>query len=88
MFSTFYTLDIIKEVSKAAIKYNVDLLVETEGQLSGLSGILFADYMGNEALIKKASRKRIPYIVLNYYVRPAPCHYGLLFTSVTGVVGC
>ncbi|MBU3958743.1 MAG: substrate-binding domain-containing protein [Candidatus Omnitrophica bacterium] len=67
MFSSFYTLEIIKEVSRAAIKLNVDLLIETKGKMFGVSGILFADIMGNELLIKKARQKKIPYIILNYY---------------------
>ena len=67
MFSSFYTLEIIKEVSKAAIKANVDLLVQTGASLAGLSGVLFADKAGNEALIEKASKAKLPYIILNYY---------------------
>ncbi len=67
MFSTFYTLEIIKEVSGAAITSNVDLLIKTEGKISGISGILFADIIGNELLIEKVRRKKIPYIILNHY---------------------
>ncbi len=66
MFSSFYTLEIIKEVSQAAIRLNVDLLIETGKAMSGISGILFADIMGNELLVKKA-RKKIPFVILNYY---------------------
>lgn len=67
MFSTFYTLEIIKEVSQAAIKEDADLLVETNWRMSGISGLLFADMMGNEAAIKRARRRKLPYIILNYY---------------------
>lgn len=67
MFSTFYTLEIIKEVSQAAIKHDVDLLIETSARRVGISGVLFADMMGNELLVKKARQKRLPYLVLNYY---------------------
>jgi LacI family transcriptional regulator len=67
MFSTFYTLEIIKEVSQAAIEQDVDLLIETSGRIAGISGILFADMMGNELSIKKAKELKIPYLILNYY---------------------
>lgn len=67
MFSTFYTLEIIKEVSKSAIDFDVDLLIETSWKTSPLSGILFADIMGNEHWIKRARKKNIPYLILNYY---------------------
>lgn len=67
MFSTFYTLEIIKEVSQAAIQADVDLLIETTWKTSRDGGILFADMKGNEKWIKKARRENIPYIVLNYY---------------------
>ncbi len=67
MFSTFYTLEIIKEVSRAAIRENVDLLIETAGEIPAVSGILFADVMDNELAIKRARRRKIPYIILNYY---------------------
>lgn len=67
MFSTFYTLEIIKEVSRVAIRLNTDLLIQTAAKMLGISGIIFADMMGNELLIKKVKKKRIPYIILNYY---------------------
>lgn len=70
MFSTFYTLEIIREASKAAIDLDVDLLLETSWRMSakpGMSGILFLDMMGNEEFIKKARNKKIPHLVLNYY---------------------
>jgi LacI family transcriptional regulator len=68
MFSTFYTLEIIKEVSRAAIAQDVDLWVETSWRtLRNTAGILFADFMGNERWIKKAKEKKIPYLILNYY---------------------
>ena len=67
MFSTFYTLEIIKEVSRVAIRLNTDLLIETAARKLGISGIIFADLMGNEQLIKKVRKKKIPYIILNYY---------------------
>lgn len=70
MFSTFYTLEIIREASKAAIDLDVDLLLETSWRMSAklrMSGILFLDMMGNEAFIKKARTKKIPHLILNYY---------------------
>lgn len=67
MFSTFYTLEIIKEASKSAIEAGVDLLIETSGKILSASGILFADMMGNENMIKTARTKKIPYLILNYY---------------------
>ncbi len=67
MFSTFYTLEIIKEVSRAVIKFDVDLLIETTWRIPSASGILFADMMGNEHWIKRAGKQKIPYLVLNYY---------------------
>ena len=67
MFSTFYALEIIKEVSKGAIELDVDLLIETTSRMLVASGILFADLMGNEAMIKAARAKKIPYLILNYY---------------------
>jgi DNA-binding LacI/PurR family transcriptional regulator len=67
MFSTFYTLEIIKELSSAAIALDVDLLIETAWKVSCGSGVLFADIMGNEGWIKKARQKRLPYLILNYY---------------------
>lgn len=67
MFSTFYTLEIIKEVTKASVDFGVDLLIETGWKLSPPSGILFADIMNNERWLKKAKEKKIPYLILNYY---------------------
>lgn len=67
MFSTFYTLEIIKEVSRQAIEQDVDLLVETSWKEDRISGVLFADMMGNELLIKRARQKKLPYLILNYY---------------------
>jgi len=71
MYSSFYTLEIIKEVSKAGIRYDVDLLIDTTWRANNISGILFADLMGNELLIKKARAKKIPYLILNYYSKEA-----------------
>ena len=67
MFSTFYTLEIIKEVSKAAIRQDIDLLIDTIWRVPRISGILFVDMVGNEQLIKQAKKRRMPYIILNYY---------------------
>lgn len=67
MFSSFYTLEIIKEASKSAIDSDVDLLVETSWRVSPGSGILFADIMGNENWIKRVRKENIPYLILNYY---------------------
>ena len=67
MFSTFYTLEIIKEVSSQAIEQDVDLLIETGWRENGISGVLFADMMGNELLIKRARQEKLPYLILNYY---------------------
>jgi DNA-binding LacI/PurR family transcriptional regulator len=67
MFSTFYTLEIIKEVSKAVIMQDVNLTIETRWRPPFSSGILFADMMGNEEAVKKARAKNIPYLILNYY---------------------
>jgi len=67
MFSTFYTLEIIKEVSRAAIDFDVDLLIETSWKTSPGSGILFADVINNEEWIKRARKEKIPYLLLNYY---------------------
>lgn len=67
MFSTFYTLEIIKEVSKVAIKSEVDLLIATSWKAHPSSGILFADMMGNEEWVKKARKRKLPYLILNYY---------------------
>jgi LacI family transcriptional regulator len=71
MFSTFYTLEIIKEVSRAAIDLDVDLLIETAWHAKASSGILFADTMGNEKWIKKARKEKMPYLILNYYDKSA-----------------
>lgn len=67
MFSSYYTLEIIKEVSKSSLDFNVDLLIETAWKASPGSGILFADVMNNEEWIKRAKKQKIPYILLNYY---------------------
>lgn len=67
MFSTFYTLEIIKEVSRQAIASGVDLLIETTWRIHSSSGVLFADILGNELGIKKAKRQKLPYLILNYY---------------------
>jgi DNA-binding LacI/PurR family transcriptional regulator len=67
MFSTFYTLEIIKEVSKVAIRADVDLLIATSWKAFLSSGILFADMLGNEEWVKKARKKKLPYLILNYY---------------------
>ncbi len=67
MFSTYYTLEIIKEVSKSAVDFNVDLLIETAWKVSPGSGILFADVMNNEQWIKRARKAKIPFLLLNYY---------------------
>ena len=49
------------------MRYDVDLLIDTTWRANNISGILFADLMGNESLIKKAKAKKIPYLVLNHY---------------------
>jgi len=67
MFSTFYTLEIIKEASKAAIKLGADLLIATAWKNHSSAGVLFADAMDNERWIKKARKEKIPYLLLNYY---------------------
>lgn len=67
MFSTFYTLEIIKEASKAAIQLNADLLIATAWKDHSSCGILFADAMNNERWIKRARKEKIPYMLLNYY---------------------
>ncbi|MBM3246033.1 MAG: LacI family transcriptional regulator [Candidatus Omnitrophica bacterium] len=67
MFSTFYTLEIIKEVSKVAIEADVDLLIATSWKTHPARGVLFADMLGNEDGVKKAIDKKIPYLILNYY---------------------
>ncbi len=67
MFSTFYTMEIIKEASKAAIKLDADLLIATTWKDHSSCGILFADAMNNERWIKRARREKIPYMLLNYY---------------------
>lgn len=67
MFSTFYTLEIIKEVSRAAVDFDIDLLIETAWKTSPGAGILFADIRGNEDWIRRASKEKIPYLILNYY---------------------
>lgn len=67
MFSTFYALEIIKEVSREAIAQDVDLLIETAWRIPSGSGILFADILGNEPGIKRAKRQKLPYLILNYY---------------------
>lgn len=67
MFSTFYTMEIIREVSRQAIEQDVDLLIETAWKASPGRGILFADIMGNESSIKRARKEKIPYFILNYY---------------------
>lgn len=67
MFSSFYTLEIIKEASRAAIDFDLDLLIETSWKMSPPSGILFADIMGNERWIERARKSKIPYLILNYY---------------------
>lgn len=67
MFSTFYTLEIVREVSRAAIDFDVDLLIETAWRARPGSGLLFADVMNNERWIKAARAKRIPYLLLNHY---------------------
>lgn len=67
MFSSFYTLEIIKEVSQAAIAAGVDLLIATSWRPDPASGVLFADVMGNENAIRQTRVKKIPYLILNYY---------------------
>ena len=67
MFSTFYALEIIKEVSREAIAWDVDLFIETAWKIHSGSGILFADILGNELWIKRARRQKTPYLILNYY---------------------
>jgi DNA-binding LacI/PurR family transcriptional regulator len=66
MFSTFYTMEIIKEVSRQAIEQDVDLLIETAWKSPPGCGILFADIMGNEPWIKRARKEKVPYFILNY----------------------
>lgn len=67
MFSSFYTLEVIKEASRAAIDFDVDLLIETAWKAPAGDGILFYDMMGNEGWVKRARKAKIPYILLNYY---------------------
>lgn len=71
MYSSFYTLEIIKEVSKAGIRHDVDLLIDTRLRPDHKDGILFADLFGNEPLIKKAKARKIPHLILNYYCKDA-----------------
>lgn len=67
MFSTFYTLEIIKEASKAAIKLNADLLIATSWRDHLSCGILFADALNNERWVKRAKKEKMPFLFLNYY---------------------
>jgi LacI family transcriptional regulator len=81
MFSTFYTMELIQGASKGALSLGVDLLIhiahQAEGEKQDLdlkifdssfaSGLLFADFMGNEGLVAKAKEKKIPYVILNYF---------------------
>lgn len=81
MFSTFYTMEIIQGISGSILGSNVDILVHIAQKKakddlkifdrSAVSGILFADHMGNEELIKKAKLKKIPHVILNYYDKKA-----------------
>lgn len=67
MFSSFYTLEIINEVSKTAIRLGLDLSILTEWTDHLCSGVLFADAMNNERGINRAKKDKTPYILLNYY---------------------
>jgi LacI family transcriptional regulator len=81
MFSTFYTMEVVQGVSKGALSLNVDLLIHIAHKVRGeeekaelkffdphfVNGLLFADIMGNEKLVKEVRAKEIPYIILNYF---------------------
>lgn len=81
MFSTFYTMEVVQGVSKGALSLNVDLLIYIAHKVRGeeekaelkifdphfVNGLLFADIMGNEKLVKEVRAKEIPYIILNYF---------------------
>ncbi len=67
MFSTFYTLAVIQEASKAAIEMGVNLTVATSWKDHSSAGVLFADVIRNEKCIDRARKEKIPYILLNYY---------------------
>ncbi len=67
MFSTFYALEIIKAVSWAAVKCDVDLFIATSWKAHPTCGILFADMTGNEEGVRKAKKAKLPYLILNYY---------------------
>lgn len=78
MFSTFYSMELLRGVSQGVIENEVELLSMhfstgkengTTGVLntSYISGILFADYHPNQSLIAKAREMTIPHLITNYY---------------------
>jgi len=76
-------MEIIRGAGKGALGLGVDLLVhiahKTRSEEKGIGvrlfdhslvdGLLFADIMGNEELVKKAKSKKKPYVILNYFNR-------------------
>ena len=77
MFNTFSAVEIMKGAKDASFSNKVDLLVHI-GQkdnsaaprifdLDFIKGIIFVDFFGNEKLIPIARRKKIPFIIVNYF---------------------
>ncbi len=81
MFHSFYASEIIKGAGEAANDLRLDLLLHVTTGRSGdlfstnifnasfVGGILFADVVGNEELIKIAREEKIPYLIMNYYIK-------------------
>lgn len=78
MFYTFYAMEMIKGASQGIIDHRLDLLLlhvpmhpEEYGtnilNPSYVSGLLFADYYNNEAIIAKAKELKITHLITNYY---------------------
>ncbi|MEW6170505.1 MAG: substrate-binding domain-containing protein [Candidatus Omnitrophota bacterium] len=82
MFNTFSAVEIMKGAKDASFSHKVDLLVHI-GQkdnsvaprifdLDFIKGIIFVDFFGNEKLIPIARRKKIPFIIVNYFNKTSP----------------
>lgn len=81
MFSTFYAMEIIQGVSKGLLGYrDVELFIHIERPTQSkkesdlpilnkdvVAGILFVDKTGTEKLIRQAKKRKIPFIILNYF---------------------
>lgn len=73
VFYSFYALELIRGVGTMCEVLKLDLLLHlTDARsllsLRGAGGIIFSDIIGNRAQLEDCLAKRVPCVVINYYV--------------------